>query len=100
MERESESGAVCEFDMDLPNEVEVKVEADAPVEAEAEAGHLCVRVSAIAIAPPALVANGSKKPGRPKGSKSGPRVEPHFNTAAPPVRKEAQKALARIAARS
>ena len=100
VERESESGAVYGFDMDPFDEVEVKVEADAPVEAEAEAGRLCVRVSAIEIAPPALAAIGSKKPGRPKGSKSKPRVEPQFDTAAPPVRKEARKALARIAARS
>ena len=99
VEHASESGAVCEFVMDPPDDVEFKAEADAPIEVEAEAGHLCARVSAIKIAPPAPAASRSKKPGRPKGSKSRPRVKPQFNRAAPPEREEARKALARIAAR-
>ena len=98
-EHASESGAVYEFAVGPLDEVEVKVEAEAPVEVGAEASRLCARVSAIRIAPPAQAASRPRKPGCPKGSKSKPRVKPQFDRAALPVREEAKKALARIAAR-
>ena len=95
----SESGAVVEFGMDVFDEVEVKVEADAPVVVAADRRQLCARVSAIRIAPSTQAASRPKGPGRPKGSRSKPRVEPRFDTSAPPEREEARKALARIASR-
>ena len=96
-ESASEPGAVFEYGVDLFDEVEVKVEAEAPV--VVGAGQLCARISAIRIAPLAEAANQPKGPGRPKGSKSKPRVEPRFNRSAPPEREEAKKALAKIASR-
>ena len=81
------------------DEIEVKVEAEAPVEVGAEADRLCARVSAVRIAPSAQAANVPRKPGRPKGSKSKPQVEPWLDRSAPPERKEARRALERIAAR-
>ena len=81
------------------DEIEVKVEAEAPVEVGAEADRLCARVSAVRIDPPAQAASHPRRPGRPKGSKSKPRVEPRFDRSAPPEREEARKALARIAAK-
>ena len=95
----SESGAVHEFTVGPLDEVEVKVEAEAPVEVGAEADRLCARVSAVRIAPPAQAANNPRKPGRPKGSKSKPRVEPWLDRSAPPERDEAKKALAKIASK-
>ena len=95
----SESGAVFEFALEALDEFEVKVEAEAPVEVGAEADHLCARVSAVRIATPARTTSSPRKPGRPKGSKSRPRVEPRHDKSAPPEREEARKALARIAAR-
>ena len=95
----SEAGAVWEFGIDRLDEVEIKVEAEAPVEVGAEARRLCARVLAIRIAPPAQAASQPKGPGRPKGSKSKPRVEPRFDRSAPPEREEAKKALAKIASR-
>ena len=89
-------GAVCEFVMDPP--VEVKVEVDAPVEVGAEADRLCARVSAVKIEAPPQVVSRPRGPGRPKGSKSRPRVEPRHDKSAPPEREEARKASARIAA--
>ena len=95
----SESGAVLELSVDLFDEVEVKVEAEAPVVVGADPRQLCARVSAIRIAPSTHTASQPKGPGRPKGSKSKPRVEPRFDRSAPPERGEAKKALARIASR-
>ena len=97
----SESGAVYEFGVDQLDEVEVKVEAEEeaeePVVARAEASRVCAQLSAFRIAPPAPAANQPRRPGRPKGSRSKPRVEPRFDKSAPPEREEARKALARIA---
>ena len=95
----SECEAVVEFALGALDEIEVKVEAEAPVEGGAEADHLCARVSAVKIATPARAADHPRKPGRPKGSKSRPRVKPHHDRSAPPEREEARKALARIARR-
>ena len=86
-EQESEVGAVVEFDI----KVEAEAEAEEPVEEEAEAGRVRIQLAAIEIAPPA------RKPGRPKGSRSKPRVTPEYNISAPPERDEARKARARIA---
>ena len=99
-EEASEAEAVFDFGIDQLDEiVEFKVEAEAPVEVGAEADHLCARVSAVKIATPARAADHPRKPGRPKGSKSRPRVKPHHDRSAPPEREEARKALARIARR-
>ena len=95
-EEQDSLGAVCEFVMDPP--VEVKVEVDAPVEVGAEANRLCARVSAVQIAAPPNVVISPRGPGRPKGSKSRPRVGPRHDRWAPPEREEARKASARIAA--
>ena len=102
-ETASESGAVFEFGVDQLDEVEVKVEAEVeaeePVEAGAETRRVRAQLSAIRIAPPAQAANRPRGPGRPKGSRSKPRVEPRFDTSAPPEREEARKAWTRIASR-
>ena len=97
----SEVGAVVEFHVGRLDEVEVKVEVEAeePVEEEAEARRVRTQFSAVHIAPPAPTASHPRKPGRPKGSRPGPRVAPRFDTSAPPEREEAKKALARIATR-
>ena len=89
-EQASEVGAVVEFHI----KVEAEVEAEEPAEEEAEAGRVRAQFAAITIAPPA------RKPGCPKGSKSGPRVTPRFDKSAPPERDEARKARARIASGS
>ena len=91
-EEASESGAVVEFGVDRFDEVEVKVEAEARIEVAADPRQVCVQVSAVGV-------GRSKGPGRPKGSKSRPRVEPRFDTSAPPERDEAKKALAKIASK-
>ena len=100
-EEASETDAVWEFGIDQLDEVEFKVEAEeaaeAPVEVEGEC-EVRAQFSALRVAPPAPAANCPRKPGRPKGSKSRPRVEPRYDTSAPPERDEARKASARIAA--
>ena len=98
-EEVSESGAVAEFGVDVLDEVKVKVEAETPIVVAADPRQLCARMSAVRIAPPTQAANRPKGPGRPKGSKSKPRVEPQFDRSAPPERGEAKKALAKIASR-
>ena len=99
----SESGAVYEFHVGRLDEVEVKVEAEEeaeePVEEGAEARRVRTQLSAVSIAPLAPSASHPRKPGRPKGSRSKPRVAPRFDKSAPPEREEAKKALARIATR-
>ena len=83
----SEVGAVVEFQI----KVEAEEEAEEPAEEDADAGRVRAQLAAIEIAPPA------RKPGRPKGSQSRPRVELRFDNSAPPDRDEAKKARARIA---
>ena len=98
-EESSESGAVVEFGVDEFDEAEVKVEEEEPIEvAEGQQG-LCARLSAIRILPQATATVRPRGPGRPKGSKSRPRVEPRFDRSAPPERGEAKKATARILSR-
>ena len=77
----------------------VKVEEEEPIElAEVEQG-LCARLSAVRILPQATATVRPRGPGRPRGSKSRPRVEPRFDKSAPPERSEAKKASARIQSR-
>ena len=66
-EETSESGAVVEFNVDRFDEVEVKVEAEEFVEVVADPRQICAQVSTVGV-------GRSKGPGRPKGSKSRPRV--------------------------
>ena len=102
-ETASESGAVFEFGVDQLDEAEVKVEAEAeaeePVGAGAGTSRIRAQLSMVRIAPPAPAANRPRGPGRPKGSRSKPRVELRFDTSAPPEREEARKARTRIASR-
>ena len=98
-EERSECEAVVEFSVDEADEAEVKVEVEEPVEVEEAQQRLCASLSAIRILPQATAAVGPRGPGRPKGSKSKPRVEPHFDRSAPPERSEAKKATARIQSR-
>ena len=99
-EEASETDAVVEFGIGRLDEVAVKVEAEevaeAPVEAEPER-EVRAQMSAPRVAPPAPAAAIRRAPGRPKGSASKPRVEPMFDTAAPPDREKAKLARARIA---
>ena len=99
-EERSECGAVLDFGIDQFDAVEFKVEAEeaeeAPVE-EVEEREVRAQLSALCVAPPAPAAAVRRGPGRPRGSKSKPRVEPRFDTAAPPDREEARLARARIA---
>ena len=99
-EEASETDAVVEFDIGRLDEVIVKVEAEeaaeAPVEAKSER-EVRVQMSALRVAPPAPAPTIRRAPGRPKGSASKPRVEPMFDTSAPPEREKAREARARIA---
>ena len=101
-EEASDVGAVVEFHLGRLDEVVMKVEAEEEAEEPVEEGVEAIRVraqfSAITIAPPAPTASHPRKPGRPKGSKSRPRVAPRFDISAPPEREEARMASARIAA--
>ena len=95
-EEESTTGAEAEFRIGVADELEVKVEAADP-DAIAEAPRrLCARLSAVRINPEPAAAT-PRGPGRPKGSKSRPRVEPKFDTSAPPERDEARRARAKWA---
>ena len=101
-EERSECGAVLDFGIDQFDVVEFKVEAEeaeeAPVE-EVEEREVRAQLSALCVAPPApAAASCPKKRGRPKGSKSRPRVNPQHDRSAPPVRGEFKKASAKIAA--
>ena len=86
--------------MDPFDVVEFKVEAaEAPIE-ELEEREVRAQLSALSVAPPTPAAAGHpKKRGRPKGSKSRPRVDPNHDRSAPPEREELKKASARIAGR-
>ena len=99
-EEASETDAVVEFGIGRLDEVIVKVEAEgiaeAPVEVKEERD-VRAQLSALRVAPPAPAAAIRRAPGRPKGSASKPRVEPMFDTAAPPDREKAKLARARIA---
>ena len=102
VEQGSECGAVLDFGLDPFDAVEFKVEAEeaaeAPVE-EVEEREVRAQLSALSVAPPTpAAASFPKKRGRPRGSKSRPRVEPRHDKSAPPEREEARKASARIAA--
>ena len=98
-EGESTTGAEAEFRMDLADELEVKVEAADPDEVAEAPRLLCARLSAVRINPEPAAASRPRGPGRPKGSKSRPRVKPEFDTSAPPERDEAKRARARWALR-
>ena len=95
----SEAGAVAEFHLDVADEAKVKVEAGEPVRVEVDPRQLCTRLAAVWIAPRAPAAVMPRGPGRPKGSKSKPRVQQRFNVSAPPDREEAKKARARMTTR-
>ena len=98
-ENNSSTDAVADFRLDATDALEVKVEA-AETEEEAEAPRLlCARMAAVRVSPEPATINKPKGPGRPKGSRSKPRVEPEFDTSAPPERDEAKKARARWAPR-
>ena len=100
VEQESECGALHEFGMDPFDVVEFKVEAaEAPIE-ELEEREARAQLSALCVTQPTPATTGCpKKRGRPKGSKSRPRVDPNHDRSAPPEREELKKASARIAAR-
>ena len=94
----SETDAVVEFGIGRLDEVAVKVEAEAPADIKEER-EVRAQFATLRVAPPAPAAAGcARKPGRPKGSKSRPRVAPQHGRWAPPEREEARKASARIAA--
>ena len=106
-EEESSTDAVVEFGIGRCDEVVVKVEAEEAEEAEEvaeapavrnEEREVRVQLSALRVAPPAPASAHRRAPGRPKGSKSGPRVEPRYDISAPPEREKAKQASARIAA--
>ena len=96
---ESEADAVYEFGIGPLDDVVVKVEAEEAAEViEVEEGReVRAQFAALQVAPAAT--SSPRKPGRPKGSKSKPRVEPQHDWSAPPERGEAKKASARIAAK-
>ena len=103
VEQESVCGAVFEFGMNPTDVVEFKVEAEeaaeAPVE-EVEEREVRAQLSALCVTQPTPATTGCpKKRGRPKGSKSRPRVDPNHDRSAPPEREELKKASARIAER-
>ena len=87
---------MVEFGICRLDEVIVKVEAEEVAEAPVEA-EVRIQMSALRVAPPAPAAAIRRAPGRPKGSASKPRVEPMFDTSAPPDREKAKIARARIA---
>ena len=99
-ERASEAGAECNYALGQLDVADVKVEAEEaqeePIEVEENRG-VRAQFSALSVTPPAA-AGRPRGPGRPKGSRSRPRVEPRHDTSAPPEREEARKASARIAA--
>ena len=98
----SEDFAVVEFGIGRLDEIRVKVEeeetAEAPLVVE-EVREVRAQFATLRVAPPApAAASCPRKPGRPKGSKSRPRVAPQHNIAAPPERKKAREAAAKITA--
>ena len=101
-EAASEAYAVVEFGVGRLDEVSVKVEAEEVAEAPTvvkEEREVRAQFATLRVAPPApAAASCPRKPGRPKGSKSRPRVAPQHNIAAPPERKKAREASAKITA--
>ena len=101
-EEASEAGATVDYGIDRFDEVvEFKLEAEEAPVAPVEMGEERVvraQLSALRVAPPASAADGPRRPGRPKGSQSRPRVEPRYDISAPPERQKAKEATARIAA--
>ena len=93
----SETGAVAEFALDNADEAKVKVEAEEPIEVAEDPQQLCARLAAVRIVRQDPATNQPRGPGRPKGSRSRPRVEQRFDTSAPPDRGEAKKARAKMA---
>ena len=71
--------ASVEFVLDDAAEVKVKVEEE--VEVAEDPRQLCARLAAVRIVP---AANQPRGRGRPKGSKSRPRVDLRYDTSAPP----------------
>ena len=99
-EEASEANAVVEFGIGRLDEVAIKVEAEEVVEAPVaaqEEREVRAQLSALCVAPPAPRA-AKRTPGRPKGSKSRPRVEPCHDTSAPPEREKARLAFTKIVA--
>ena len=98
----SDDFAVVEFGIGRLDEIRVKVEAEEATEAPLvveEVREVRAQFATLRVAPPApAAASCPRKPGRPKGSKSRPRVAPQHNIAAPPEREEARMASAKIAA--
>ena len=86
--------ASVEFILDDAAEVKVKVEEEEEVEVAEDPCQLWARLAAVRMVPAADQPRGR---GRPKGSKSRPRVVPRYDTAAPPERAEAAKARAKMA---
>ena len=96
-EERSETGAEAEFAMGAADEAVWKVETEDPVVVAADPRQLCARLSAVRIGPRPASTSQPRGPGRPKGSKSRPRVELRFDKSAPPEREEAKKARAKWA---
>ena len=91
---------MVEFGIGRLDEVAIKVEAEEVVEAPVaaqEEREVRAQLSALRVATPAPGA-AKRTPGRPKGSKSRPRVEPRHDISAPPEREKARMASASIAA--
>ena len=93
----SETGAEAKFAMGAADEVVWKVEPLDPVEVVADPRQLCARLSSVRIIPRPASGGQPRGPGRPKGSRSKPRVEPRFDVSAPPEREKARKARAKWA---
>ena len=101
-EQASEAGAECDYTLERLDIADIKVEAEEaeeePIEVEENRGvRGGAQFSALSVTPPAA-AGRPRGPGRPKGSRSRPRVEPCHDISAPPEREKARKASARIAA--
>ena len=98
----SDDFAVVEFGIGRLDEIRVKVEAEEATEAPLvveEVREVRAQFATLRVAPPApAAASCPQKPGRPKGSKSRPRVAPQHNIAAPPEREKAREASAKITA--
>ena len=93
----SETGAEAKFVLDNADEAKVKVEVEEPIEVAEDPRQLCARLAAVRIVQQDPAANQPRGPGRPKGSRSKPRVEQRYDTSAPPERDEAKKARAKMA---
>ena len=98
----SDDFAVVEFGIGRLDEIRVKVEAEEAAEAPLVVEgvrEVRAQFATLRVAPPApAAASCPRKPGRPKGSKSRPRVAPQHDISAPPEREKARMASAKIAA--